>query len=238
MLEQAVVQSAGKRDGPRIGARAHLDRDDVEIGEPRLPEFVDASRYDAFGRPAETFEHVDARRAEAEAAQQPSDFSRRGAVRRQRQNTGAVLQKRPDKRCRTPVQRNSLDILQRPAEPGGGQREGRRARKHAVFVGIDVARNGRADAVPERVARGEHADAAPPERDEFGHRGVEGRRPRLRLAVDRIGREVEMPRAAEDELGLGDRPARTGAETGEPILADADDGQPFWRCFDYALFPR
>ena len=47
-----------------------------------------------------------------------------------------------------------------------------------------------------------------------------------------------MPRAAEDELGLGDRPARTGAETGEPILADADDGQPFWRCFDYALFPR
>ena len=66
----------------------------------------------------------------------------------------------------------------------------------------------------ERIARGEHADAAAAQRHQIAHGGVERRRPLRDFALDEIGGKPQMTLAAEHEFGLGDmafglaRPAR------------------------------
>ena len=81
------------------------------------------------------------------------------------------------------------------------------------FCGWNQPRDGRADAVQERVARGQHADAAPAERHQVAHPGVERRRPLSRLPLDEVGRQVPDDAFRRTRI----RPRQYGAWRRRPI---------------------
>ena len=99
-----------------------------------------------------------------------------------------------------------------------------------ISRGVDAAREHRADAVMERIARGEHADLAAAMMQHFVGGAVERARPRPRRAANERRREAEMAPAAEHDFGGADQPARHRAQALDAVLADADDGQPARRC--------
>lgn len=78
---------------------------------------------------------------------------------------------------------------------------------------LDLAGKGGADAVEERVAGGEHADAPAGQRQHIGHAGIERDRPRALLALGKRSHQRQMPLAAEDDFRFGDQPLGLVAET-------------------------
>ncbi len=128
------------------------------------------------------------------------------------------------------VHREQHGLRQRPAEPRRGEAEGRRRRHDDHLARIDVARQHRADAVVERIARGEHADLPAAMAQHFVGGAIERARPRPRRAANERRREAKMPPAAEHDFGRADQPARHRAQALDAVLADADDGQPARRC--------
>ena len=93
-----------------------------------------------------------------------------------------------------------------------------------------VSRQHRADAVMERIARGEHADLPAAMTQHFVGGAIERARPRPRRAANERRRQAEMAPAAEHDFGRADQPARHRAQAFDAVLADADDGQPARRC--------
>jgi hypothetical protein len=178
----------------------------------------------AFARPAERFEHNQARAAETGVAEQARQHRRRRAVRGQRDHGARRLEMRARKSS-AGVQGDQRRLRQCPAEPCRRQVNADSAGTKAS-LGIDVARQHGADAMHEGIAGGEHADCTPPLRQHlFGH-AVERRRPWPRRAADDRCRQRQMPVAAEHDRGAAHQPARDRAQSIDPILADADDGQP------------
>ena len=79
----------------------------------------------------------------------------------------------------------------------------------SISAGVDLARQRGADAVAERVARGQHADApAARGRRHLRHGGVERARPWPARATDQRRGQRQVPRAAEHEFAPRDRPPR------------------------------
>jgi len=90
-------------------------------------------------------------------------------------------------------------ILQRPAQPGGGQREGTGMGDDAHLAGADPAGQRGADAEPHGIARGQHHDIAASQRiDQLAGAG-EGRRPFVLFGGGRHQRQ--MAGAAHHHLG-------------------------------------
>ena len=107
-----------------------------------------------------------------------------------------------------PCSETRLDVLQRPAEPGGGEAEGGGRRDHRHLAGVDAGARGCAptpcwNGSPEASTQ----TGAPAQRQHLGHAGVERARPGPRLAADQRRGEREVPAAAEHDLGLGDQRA-------------------------------
>ena len=91
-------------------------------------------------------------------------------------------------------------------------------------------RQHRADAVMERIARGEHADLPPAMAADFVGGTVERTRPSACRAPNERRRQGKMPAAAKDDLGPADQSARRRAQAVDAVFADPDDGQPARRC--------
>ena len=106
---------------------------------------------------------------------------------------------------------------------------------HDHLARIDLSRQHRADAVVERIARGEHADLPAAMAQHLVGRAVERARPRPRRAANERRRQAEMAPAAEHDFRRADQPARRRAQALDAVLADADDGQPARRCGSLAL---
>ena len=100
---------------------------------------------------------------------------------------------------------------------------------------VDAPRQHRADAVVERIARGEHADLPAAMMQHFVGGAVERARPRPRRAANERRRQAEVAPAAEHDFRRADQPARHRAQALDAVLADADDGQPARRCGSVAL---
>src|SRR5437879_6413440 len=124
------------------------------------------------------------------------------------------------------VQRHERTFRQRPAEPCGRQAERGWRRQHHHVLRRDLTRQQRADAVVERIARGEDADGAAAIPQYLLDRALERAGPRARSALNERRRKAEMALAAEHNLGAGNASARDGTEPRDTILADADDRQP------------
>ena len=162
---------------------------------------------------------------------QPRERGRPVAVRRQRQHPCARLQMRTDEIERAAMERELRRFRQRPAQARGGEAEGRRLRHRHGFARVDMPQQHRADAVNERVARGENADLPAAIGQHLLDRALERAGPRPRRAADERCGQAEMPLAAEHDLRVL-RPvrARRAVKSLEPVLADADDGQPAAGC--------
>ena len=105
------------------------------------------------------------------------------------------------------------------ATSGSGQPSRAAARLNADGAGttsisspIDMARQQRADAIEERIARCQHADRPAALLDHLAHRPIERARPRPHRAANERGRKLQMALAAEHDLGVGDQPARDRAQ--------------------------
>ena len=119
---------------------------------------------------------------------------------------------------------------QRPAEPRGGEAERGRRGHDQHLLRVDMARQQRADAVEERIARGEHADLPAALRDHLAHRLVERARPRPHRAADKRAASSRWRLPPNTISASAISPRATGAEALDAVLADADDGQPAARC--------
>ena len=226
MLEIIVRQARAQRNDARVRIGGDFDRHDIERIDPRQFERIGANRAHPFARAAERFEHGHARAAHPMRFEAGRDAWRCRFVPGEHQESRAGLQMRHDALEAAPVQGQEGAILQGPSEPRRCQRKRGWRRKRYDFTDRYMRREQRADAVEERIAAGEHdgALAAPREdrRDCLADRGG----PYQRLASRRAG-ELQMPRAADDELGVRNETPGYGRETVETILADADEREPF-----------
>jgi len=96
-------------------------------------------------------------------------------------------------------------------------------------VGYATREHG-ADAVVERIARGEHTDPPATMAQNLRRCAVERARPRPRSAADKRRGETKLPPPAKYDLRSLDQTARHRAQTVDAIFANADDGQPVRRC--------
>ena len=78
---------------------------------------------------------------------------------------------------------------------------------------LDLAGEGSADTVEERIAGGEHADAPAGKREHISHPGIERNWPGARLALGKGSHQRQVPLAAEDDFRLGDQLLGLVAET-------------------------
>lgn len=220
-----IVGQAGRERAARcIRAGLAVERDEIERGRfadvPVLREAVETP----LERAAQMFEYADARWPETACGEFGRDGGRRAAVGAQHEQAPARQQVTRERRERTADERYRADVLQRPAEARGRERQRRRRGQHAPFVGGKLARERRADAEQHRVATREHADGR---RAAGEHaRNVERRRPRFARGRQPCGQHVEMPLRADDERRVEQRAPRAAAEPRVTVVADAHYRQP------------
>src|SRR5439155_8984942 len=150
---------------------------------------------------------------------------RRGAVRAHQQQAGARSDDPVNQVERPAVQAEALDIGERPAEPGAGQREGRRSGQHQQLLRRQLLGEGHPDAEPHRVAgRQRHHRAAAP-----GEDLVDGARHRRRPGAPlgaALGHQRQVTPAADQQRRAVDQRPGLLRQAVEPALANADDGEP------------
>ncbi len=124
------------------------------------------------------------------------------------------------------MQADQRHILQRPAEPRGGQAEGGGLRQAERLRRRNRAQQHVADAIVERIAARQHHDRPAAMLLDFRHRLADRAGPGEPAAADQPVGQAEMALAAHHQLGRGDQPLRHRREAVDAVLADADDGQP------------
>ncbi len=152
-----VGQARGQRQAHGAGAGAAFHRHQVEIGGARQRPVAGEAVETALERPAEVFQHAQATGAEATGVQQAGDGGRAVAVVAEDQQAPAVVDLCLQRRQRARHQRQAGDLLQGPAEAGGGQREGGGRRQDPQFGRRQLPGETGADAEQHRVAAGQHA---------------------------------------------------------------------------------
>ena len=158
----------------------------------------------------------------ARESPKPGRVSSRASVAGPSPSDVSARMRAPGCRCGTirsgarPCSDSSAQSGQRPAEPRRGQAESRRRGQHDHLAGRDHARQQRADAVEERIARREHADRRAAMRQDFVGGALEGRRPRPRRAAYQRRREAEMTPAAEHDFRRADSPRAAALKPSMP----------------------
>lgn len=127
------------------------------------------------------------------------------------------------------MQRNSLDILQRPAQPRRRQTEGRWRRVDIDLTRRKMARKGSTNAVKRRVSGCEHAYVLAASRKN----GVdaEGCGPRVTLAMNEAASKLQVALSAEHMCGVPDGAALPLTKAGDAVFTKTDNCQPscqFW----------
>ena len=167
VLEERVVEARRQRQHPRPRAGRHLDRQHVQRRAGRARRSSPPARCGIAApraRRAPRAPSAATRRsrrpraaARSRAGAAPSEVSAR--------MPRAGMQQRPDRLDGArPCSDSVSAVLQRPAQPRRREAEGRGRRHHGHFRRDRRPRQRRADAVLERIARGEHADRAPAQR--------------------------------------------------------------------------
>ena len=121
---------------------------------------------------------------------------------------------RADEVERAAVQRDAGGLLQGPAHARRREAEGGRGGHDPHLGARDAARERDADAVEEGIARGEHDDGPAARRQHCRDGPLEGAEPGAGLAADRRAGKLQVPCAAEDDLGHADGGLGLIAETG------------------------
>src|SRR5215207_8303522 len=121
------------------------------------------------------------------------------------------------------MERDYLDVGQRPAHTRGGKREGR-GRGDDLQIILQARRKKSADAVVHGIAGGENDDTlVHPVANAIDHR-VEGRWPVVERS--RQGRQKsKQPARSNDDISLGDQSSGAGGETIEAVFAHANERQ-------------
>ena len=226
MLEGIVGQAGEPRAARARRAAAAFERDRVEVGDAALAPATRASSATMASRRRRDARARSAGSAPSRPGQQLGDRARRRAVLRQDQDAPPRREMQAQRVERPAVQAQRRAIGERPAEPRGGEAEGAGLRqdRHLLaresggpgstptpyHIGSPLAstttRRPRRAAIAAIVA----ASGLPPDR----RSAAPGRHHR------------QMARAADQHLGGLDQRARRRREPGEPVLADADDGEP------------
>src|ERR1700730_11593723 len=110
-------------------------------------------------------------------------------------------------------------------EPRSREAEGATLRHDRHFRPRKAAGKGGANAVPHRVAAGQHGHPRALAGFDGVYRPGEGPLPTDPLGAA-VRHHTEMPSAADQHLGGLNQRTRRRREPGDPVLADADDGQP------------
>src|SRR5438067_527931 len=144
----------------------------------------------------------------------------------QRQDACAGLQVSDNAVQRTTVERDERDVLQRPAHPCCGETEGGWLRQAYELVGGDKCRELLANAEMKGVAARENDDRSPPMSFDLAERIAHGTWPGERPATNKIAREFQMARTADDEFRRVDQATGNGGQPFQTVLTDTDDRQP------------
>ena len=208
------------------GCRDDFDRGEIEGIDVLHAESFGRAGAQALPRASHRLHHDDPRLAKASLAEELCKTRRRRLVPGEAEDFRAGLQGWNDALELTPMQRDKAALLQAPFEPG--RREAERGRGgHAVnFSRVNMGAEQAADAVKERVARGEDTDGRAAPRQNFRDRLGKRRGPGHGLCRERT-RQREVTGAAHDQLGLRDECPRGRRKSLDTIFADADQREPF-----------
>ena len=215
--------SSGNARAPGAGAAG--DRDRVEVGNPAIAPGLRLVGDDDLRLPPRWASTV------SRLGPQPSPVSSAATALGVPPSSDRISMRRlrgemqPQGVERPAVQGDRRAVGERPTEPRGRQAEGARLRQDRHLLARKAAGQGDADAVPHRVAAGQHGH--PPAAAGFDRVDRPPQRP---LPDDPLGAAVrhhaEMARAADQHLGGFDQRTRCRREAGDPVLADADNGEP------------
>ena len=226
MLETMFRQPGRERDDGGVGLSDHFDRQHVQGMHILQIKIIGPGLAVALLRAAKGLEHMQPRPAKPFRHEDGGDLRRRACIGGQSEHARAGLQQPRNQRLRPPTKRDRVAVLQRPAQPGTGQRKGGGLRDAEHFGGIDIARQHRPDPEPAGIARGKHGDGVRPCRQDFWQAGFDRAGPGESLAADQGGGMRQMPARAGDQNGLGDGRAGGWRKPIDPILADPHDSQP------------
>ena len=223
--EGVVRQSGAARAQRRLRAGDAFHGNGMEGLHVREREGSRGSFAHALRRAAQVLQHDDAALAVAVLAEHLRHPRRCRRVVAERKHPHAGLHRGPERRERPSVQGEGLDFGQAPAEARADEAEARGCGMDAHLAGGEVPRQRGPDAVTEGVAGREDAYAPAGTRAQRpGQRG-EGARPFEALAA--VGRDHrEMARSPDQRMCRIDLGAGRGAQAVQPVLADADDGEP------------
>ena len=144
VLERVVRQAGSARQHARVAVGGDFERDGVERGDVVEREALRLRRADALARAAHRLADRQHGPAHAARREQRRELGRRRVVPGERQDSGAGLKMRNDRLQRPAMQREERAILLAPAEPRGGEREGRGRGDSDHFGGREAAHQQRA----------------------------------------------------------------------------------------------
>ncbi len=163
----------------------------------------------------------------AALAQQTGNHGGAAAVVAQHQQTHAMVEvrvQRVQRGHRPGNHRQGDDVLQGPAEAGGGQRIRGGRRQNTHFVNADHACKTGADAEHHRVATGQHADLGTALLEHRVQRERAG--PRTSLGANARRQQRQLARAAEHLISMQQRVSGVLAEPLVTVFSDSHDCQP------------
>jgi hypothetical protein len=199
------------------------------VSAGRLGPGFGGAGHGTFALTAELFEDAQPARTVPPRAQQRRHLGGCRGAGAEYQDPAVLVQGGGEPAGRAADQGDDLGVLQRPAQPCAGVRDGGRVRQHTRRRGARAFRllaDRAADAVEHRVATGQYADAAPRVRGEQrGYGRPQRRGPRDPFARALDGQQVELPGRADQHLGVAQRAAGGVREAGPAVGADSDDGQ-------------
>ena len=124
------------------------------------------------------------------------------------------------------VERDERDVLQRPAHPRRGETESGRLRQANELFDWDECRELLANAEVKGIAARENRDRAPPVSFDFAERLAHRTGPGKTSATNKVAREFQMARTADDEFRRVDQATGNGGQPFQTVLTDTDDRQP------------
>ena len=178
---------------------------------------------DAFARPAERGESPERRGATTALAQPFREITGRLAVTHEANDARTLREMRYETLERRGMKPEAGDRFEAPAEPRGGEREGRGRRMRDPLVGIELlgehsrprrARTDRRRRAPPSAGRGSCSTISASNGTGHG------------TSAPLHASKREMTLAAKNSFCLGKRLSACFGQPGKAIFADTDDGQP------------
>src|SRR5713101_5498687 len=210
MLKERIVKARCETDDRCPRFRNHLDGDRIERENFLDIEIRCLGVAYPLARATHRLKHCDERLSHAMGVEKLGDPGWRRTVPGERQDACAGLQVSNNALERTAMERNERNVLQRPAHPRRGETESGWLWQANELLGRDKRRELLADAEMKGIAARENRDRAPPVPLDLAERVAHGTGPRKAPAADKIARQLQMARTADDQLRRPDQPPGNG----------------------------